>query len=132
MTDPECQIQTEGHRCAGRGGKEITATNGAQCFKNAEAQANRTTEPVVDLIGRNVAGQLAQVRNPDYLPECPPMWRRLIRVERRMQKTVEQLPKEPWVYWFWQREGDLREDCGYSGMTVAEARLVNRCLEFQS
>ena len=45
-SDPECSIQDPNHICKGRGGKEITAGNGVQCFENARRQTGAEAEAV--------------------------------------------------------------------------------------
>ena len=86
------------------------------------------TVPVLDLVAQPVTGLLARVAGHDDHPDHPPLWRRLKAVELRREPHMGQ--EVEWVYWTWEREPSAGpRDCGYSGMTVAAARAMNRCLD---
>jgi hypothetical protein len=94
-----------------------------------------TIVPVVDLIGKPVAGIRAQVRKRRDGQDWRPMWRTLISFELRHDKgNIDEggtLPAQDWVYWTWEPDSRGRYDCGYSGMTLQLAREMNRCIEFE-
>jgi hypothetical protein len=65
---------------------------------------------LVGLIGRNVTGIKAQVRNPIYLgPDMPEQWRTLIAVDTYKEKG------KMWVTLHWEREAD--DSCSFTGCT---------------
>src|ERR1700721_2161663 len=65
---------------------------------------------LMTLVGRNVAGIKAQVRNPIYLgPDMPEQWRTLKRL------IMYQAGGKMWVELLWEREAD--DSCDFTGCT---------------
>ena len=75
------------------------------------------TVKLTQLIGNNVSGLKAQVRNPIYLnPDdkhrLDPMWRTLKKV-----KTFKERGKE-WVELHWEFGNGIDESCSFTGCTI--------------
>jgi hypothetical protein len=71
------------------------------------------TVKLTELIGKNVKGILAQVRNPEYLKDNGEKWRTIQSIRTYTERGVK------WVSLQWQRVNQGMEyDCGFTGCTM--------------
>lgn len=78
---------------------------------------NLINATLTTLIGKNVFGIVAQIRNPKYLcPESPMQWRVLKRIE-----TFRENGKH-WVQLYWERQSD--DSCDFTGCTIESDACV--------
>lgn len=96
---------------------------------------------ILDLVDQPVAGIRADLRSRaadgsllyDHTEKEGPRMRTLKTVEIRREKGRHNQPKEPWLYWTWEKPGDGGFDCGYSGNALSgNAANVYLLIEAQS
>lgn len=85
---------------------------------------------ILDLLDTEVSGKLADLRSRDdqgellydFTEKEGPRLRKMKSVEIRKQSVKHAGPKEPWLYWTWERDTTNMSDCGYSGVALSSDR----------